>query len=530
MKIRPQFFCLIFFLCILGQAKAQLILDSVLIERSRLIYPLGITEKWESIFSMPLKDHVIIGISGLEQGAFTDERDWSRAETALRSTRAFESVGLFTDTTDSRYANIYLALRESAPAAPTLLLQNGGGNLMLGAGYSTATLNGMNWQLTAAGYYRSENQAGAEGVLETQWNDIAGSRAFVGAGLRSGRFITSLYGRIGLGFHPQGGLSGGMQVNKQHGYDFVYGGAQPSLYSFDSKSAQTWITLALARRDMLFVTLLAGMNNTNRPQIISQAFDNTGHILLGFSSLADRTDTVQKGREIYTGGWGSAVLGRFFPVNGRSNINGFYYIGGMASQSGLSIRKKLYLYGHIAAGTGLETGQPLYTAQEFTGLGHYMATENLIIAARLQQQTVWNWTPFRQLIADHDTGIRGLRANSRAGSNRIIGTIESRARIIEIPAGLMLGATAFADAGTVWAAGENLSKTQWSASLGAGLLLLSAGRDFRLDAPLLRLDFAWRPDEAKGYGLLLSTSYSFSLIGQHKFILPSYIGGMAETE
>ena len=86
----------------------------------------------------------------------------------------------------------------------------------------------------------------------------------------------------------------------------------------------------------------------------------------------------------------------------------------------------MYLFGQLTGGSAFSSSLGQYTYEEFLGLGFYRLTNDILLAARLRQQTVWNWNAQRQLLLDNDAGLRGYSANNIQGDNRIVANLEMR--------------------------------------------------------------------------------------------------------
>ena len=515
-------------LCLIQNYAAfgQLMIDSIIIERTS-IQKTGCIPEWQSMFSSTLSDAHFSTIGGLQIGDNSSELEWSRAEKALRATALFSSIAIETDTIDQRYIQLYIKAQQ-VPGVNSVGLdaQYGGGILSFGPFSKTNVILGDFIQSYLRVRHRTENSIGNELAFWGKWNDILDNFT-----LETNVLTHSVVSRIGVSLqkniYPQGGLGYGMSYDYSHGSDFVFTNETAVKKGFSSYSFDGWTTWLLPRQDNLYLTIKGAYQFADRQDAayMKRAFDNTSELLISFSSLADKTKHID-GVDIPLGAWGSAILGRVIP----KNQDGYYYVGGSVEQSALMLNDKLYMYGKLSAGSGLNTGLAINTALEFEGLAHFMINRGVLLAARIQQTSVWNWDAFRQQILDNDIGIRGLKANSRTGDNRMISTLELRHLLKESLYGFEFGFTLFCDAGTVWDKGNSLFLSTWSNSIGAGIIVLPAFSRLRYDKPLLRIEYAFNTHNTSGNGIVLSTNYSFDLIKRHAYSKPQVFGTKIDLE
>jgi len=506
---------------------AQLILDSIIIEKVHINHK-GFLAQWNHIFSSTLHDEQYTVITGLTPGDISAESDWARAEQALRASQLFSSIAIETDTLDQRTVQLFIKAHQYNDInSAGIDILSGGGNSSLGAFSKTGIISGDYLQSFVRIRHRTENSIGNECSISAIWHNAIVDKLSVEANFLIHRYTSNIGLGINHSFNPQGGLGYGVFYQSSHGIDFVYGAEQPIKKGFSSNAANAWAGWLLPRKDNLYITMNIGYQKANREDdvLMRRAFDNTSHFLLGFSSLADRSKVID-GQDIPTGAWGTAILGRIFP----NNTIAYYYVAGLIEQSSVMMNDKLYLCGSLAAASGLNTGSAANTALEFKGTAHYMINRGLIIALHAEQKTAWNWEAFRQQVLDNDIGIRGMQANSRIGDNRIVSSLEFRHIIMESIHGIGLAFTLFADAGTVWSKGVSLFSTQWSTTIGAGVIILPEHAHLRYDKPLIRIDYAFGLDDALGRGIIVSTNYSFDLIKRHRYMIPQLIGTNADTE
>lgn len=515
---------------LLGSIQAQqgLIMDSIVVEREK--QSLSTFNRFRLDFIGNLRDAEYMTISGLQVGEETDSWSLDKAEQALRRSGVFQSVRIEIDTIDSRHCTPYIVVREELPSyGPGLLVNNGGGESALGARFESKRLFGHAMNMLLDIRNRSELEIGMQGMAGFHWNTAFDLPLSVGFNLRSHSLTTQLSLDISKRPNPIGGMFYGAQFHSGQGIDFVFNGENPEKISFESQELSAWGGWLLPRRDDLFFTLHVNSKQAERGNVKTvQAFDNTQSVLLGFGSLADRTITLNE-RDIPIGAWGTAVLGRIMPFNGNSG-NPYYYVGGLLEQSDLMLKNQLYLAGSISAGSGISQGTPINTALEIDAVGHWNPMSNMAIIGFYSQSSVWNWNGFKQLTLDNDNGVRGIPLNRRVGLNRMAGTLECRADLLALPMNLRLGITGFADAGTVWNAGEPLFGTQWSSAVGCGLVISGDNIAGLQSFPYLRIEYAHGLQEQTYSGIVLSTSFAIPTIKKHGYAIPKQIGLGIDTE
>ncbi len=249
------------------------------------------------------------------------------------------------------------------------------------------------------------------------------------------------------------------------------------------------------------------------PVGLTRAFDNTVGIYAGISSVRRRfvvfRDADFNGDQLVPiGGAGSVTLGGTFAFGqGTDNL---FYIGAEASNAAL-VYHRLYLYGHVAAGTGVEpsTKRTRYTLETAQGGGLLLIRPG-VLAARLSQTTVWNWPRYLFNPLDETDGLRGYAQLSHIGDNRIVGNLEYRlVPVVTLPL-IEVGVTGFYDIGAVWNQGEHLSNAQFHSSIGPGIRIASSTSRFA--SGLFRLDIPFRLDGGRPTfdGVVASISYSTS--------------------
>lgn len=258
------------------------------------------------------------------------------------------------------------------------------------------------------------------------------------------------------------------------------------------------------------------------------AFDNSARFLVGFSSLRQRfaKDKLLNGyqtEDIVTGGWGTVVLGKVLPIGDEGE--NLYYVGGRAEQSVLLDNHRVYLFGQVAAGSGFGQNRAQYTYQESRGKGFFRFSQNSVISAQFRQQTAWNWSAFRQLVLDNQSGLRGYAPNQLAGENRFLGNVEWR-YFMHLPVWFFrFSGALFYDAGTVWNQQTPITKTRWHHSIGPGFRFHTTTGGSLLLAADLPYNF-----DTKRFVPVLSSSYAFSIHDQHMYDFPRIFGEEYDLE
>lgn len=425
---------------------------------------------------------------------------------------------------------------------PAILFGTGGGITNIGAKLEESNLFGTATQVGVQGLYRTENSIGWEGYAR-----IAQRRLFrteIGAELilQANQFRTDQFAQLYKAYrtmHTPWAFSLG--ASNAFGRDFAYRGMQsPVLLPFHDRAIGGWISQAYGEEDSdrLFMSAAFKLSSVNRTIPESrQAFDNTGYVLVSFSSLNQqfgRTAYLDgyETEDIVEGGWGNATLGRVFSLgNGGQTM---WYVGGEAERSWF-VTNNLYLFGQVNGASGFGSyviaqngnrqvtgSRALYTSLGVTGLAHWRPTSALVVTARAQNQTVWNWSAFHQQILDLESGLRGYPANRLTGDNRFV----SNAEVRWFPGWkwwiIGVSGVAFWDMGTVWNQGQPLSSTQFHHAIGFGVRihnLKASGAD-----AIFRFDFAYSLDERKFTGIIFTTNQLFSAFGRHQFKPPTLYG------
>ncbi len=455
-------------------------------------------------------------------------------ERNLRNLGIFSQVKIEFDSVNSVTSDIIVNTQDNWSTRLSALFGSGGRENTYGARVEEINLIGTNTKFKIEGLYRTENniQWQGQGLLENR-------RLFrtpIGAkfSIFSNKYRTEQAAAV---YKEFGSLSSkfafSLSAINKFGNEFIYKhGENIKDENLQMYSNEQFVSLYLSRAwrniDRVFVSTLFEYHKVDREfDEYRRAYDNMGRFLIAFSSAAE--DYVpMTGVNGYTvedvpiGGWGSAILGRVFPM-GNGGTNPMYYVAGQAERSYLSDKQDLYLFGQISASTCFSESTPANTYQEFLGLGFYKLSPKMILAGRFRQQNVWNWqNNYRQLLLDNENGIRGYRLNELRGDNRIYSNIELR-WMPNIPFWFFnFGMNAFYDCGSVWNRNTALAKTQWHHSLGLGLRFYNdKGGD---NASCFRIDFAYNFDEKKIAEIVFSTNQFFSAFGLHTFEAPRLFG------
>jgi hypothetical protein len=247
--------------------------------------------------------------------------------------------------------------------------------------------------------------------------------------------------------------------------------------------------------------------------------------LIGFSSIRQEYSRSQflngyETEDIMHGAWGSATMGRVFSM-GSGGVS-MWYLGAEGEESA-RVTENFYLFGRIAAGTGFQSGaRAVNTYLEIHGLSHLRVSPNVVVASQVKTQSIWNWTGFRQLVLDLQSGLRGYDANWLVGERRLVANTEVR----WFPQWNIwifgLSAVAFHDIGTAFNQSSNYLTARYYNAVGAGLRihnLKAAGMD-----AIYRFDFAYNCTTQKMAGLIFSVSQHFSAFSQHRYRPPDVYG------
>jgi len=449
-------------------------------------------------------------------------------ERNLRRIGVFATVSITTRDVGADSADVIVFTQDRLSLRPAALLGTGGGITNIGAKLEEINLFGNGTQAMIYGLYRTENAIGWEGMAQLTQRRLFGSDVNLIAALRANAVRTDQMLQVTQPFRTMSTpWAFSLGVWNAFGSDFDYRSdpAQRTLLPFHDREIVGWLSQASGERDRLFTSVSVRLSDVQRVVPSSrQAFDNTGHVLVSFSSITQKYHRSRfldgyETEDVPEGAWGSAIIGRVFSLGNGGQT--FWYLGGQAEQSRY-VSSSLYLHGRIQAGTGFGDRRARYTYLEINGLGHLKLSEHFVATARIRSQTSWNWTAFRQLVLDFETGLRGYVANGISGENRIF--TNSELRWFPGWKTWILGwsAVAFYDNGTVWAQGDPLSSTRFHHAVGLGLRihnLKAAGDD-----AVFRFDLAYNMDTGKIAGLIFNIRQAFSAFSSHQYRAPDVLG------
>lgn len=449
-------------------------------------------------------------------------------ERNLRRIGVFATVSITTRDVGADSVDVIVFTQDRLSLRPAALLGTGGGITNIGAKLEEINLFGNGTQAMIYGLYRTENAIGWEGMAQLTQRRLFGSDVNMIAALRANAVRTDQMLQVTQPYRTMSTpWAFSLGVWNAFGSDFDYRSdpAQRTLLPFHDREIVGWLSQASGERDRLFTSVSVRLSDVQRVVPSSrQAFDNTGHVLVSFSSITQKYHRSRfldgyETEDVPEGAWGSAIIGRVFSLGNGGQT--FWYLGGQAEQSRY-VSSSLYLHGRIQAGTGFGDRRARYTYLEINGLGHLKFSEHFVATARIRSQTSWNWTAFRQLVLDFETGLRGYVANGISGENRIF--TNSELRWFPGWKTWILGwsAVAFYDNGTVWAQGDPLSSTRFHHAVGLGLRihnLKAAGDD-----AVFRFDLAYSMDTGKIAGLIFNVRQAFSAFSSHQYRAPDVLG------
>lgn len=470
-----------------------------------------------------INDELLFGI-----GDEIDSVDLLETERVLRRIGIFSSVRV-EDTVVNGQADIQITTQDRSSFIPAVIFNTGGGIASFGGQLEEYNVLGTGSTLALKGIYRTENEIGLEGTLEGHWRRVFRSLVDVGGTILSNRVRTRQELTVAQPYRwfstP---YAYSFQLLNEFGSDFKYynDGRIPGLLPFHSRELYGWISQSYGVRDQLYSNVGIRLSDVSRALPSSkQAFDNTGHVLIGFSSIRQEYSRAQflngyETEDVMHGAWGSVVMGRVFSM-GQGGLS-MWYLGAEGEQSA-NVTKDLYLFGRIAAGSGFQTGaRAVNTYLEIHGLSYMRLADGLVVTSQVKTQSIWNWTGYRQLVLDLQSGLRGYDANWLVGERRVVANTELR-WFPKINIWIYgLSGVVFHDIGTAFNQSSNYLNARYYNSVGAGLRihnLKQSGKD-----ALYRFDFAYNCTTQKWAGVIFSVSQHFSAFSQHRFRPPDVYG------
>lgn len=457
-----------------------------------------------------------------------DSVDLLETERVLRRIGIFSSVRV-EDTVVNGQADIQITTQDRSSFNPAVIFNTGGGIATYGGQLEEYNVLGTGSTLAVKGIYRTENEIGLEGTFEGHWRRVFRSLVDVGGTILANRVRTRQEVTVAQPYRwfstP---YAYSVQLLNEFGSDFKYSndGQPPALLPFHSRELYGWISQSYGLRDQLYSNLSIRLSDVSRALPTSkQAFDNTGHVLIGFSSIRQEYSRAQflngyETEDVMHGAWGSVAMGRVFSM-GQGGVS-MWYLGAEGEESA-NVTKDLYLFGRIAAGSGFQTGaRAVNTYLEIHGLSYLRLSEGVVLTSQVKTQSIWNWTGYRQLVLDLQSGLRGYEANWLVGERRVVANTEFR-WFPKINIWIYgLSAVVFHDIGTAFNQSSNYLNARYYNSVGAGLRihnLKQSGKD-----ALYRFDFAYNCTTQKLAGVIFSVSQHFSAFSQHRFRPPDVYG------
>ncbi len=447
-------------------------------------------------------------------------------ERNLRNTGYFTDVRIILDSVTYDTYDVYIITSERWSTQPSILFGTGGGEARIGGRFAELNLLGHGINITGEALHRSENDIGWQGYLGYFQRRFLRSEFSLDIALTANKFRTDQLLSINKPFRTlETEYSFGANYKNSFGKDFLYIiGDTTRLIPLHENKINGYISKAWLYEDRVFATIFMEYDKSDRgDEIFRRAYDNSGKFLVQFSSISEEFVPIQNintyvTEDMIVGGYGSATLGRIFPVNpGGESL---YYVAGQGERSYYD--GSLYLWGQLTAASAFSGSNARYSYQGFQGLGFYQFNKHFLLAARIKQQTIWNWSAIRQLVLDNDAGLRGYELNRIAGDNRIVSNFEIRAFPDFKLWVLNLSGVAFYDAGLVWSQDTKIRKSQVHNSFGMGLRFHNTKS--RGPTSVFRLDFAYNFDDGKLGGIIFATEQLFSAFGNHNFKIPELYG------
>lgn len=474
-----------------------------------------------------IRDELLFTDDSLVDESFIDE-----TERNLRASQLFTNVKIQYDSVSPTSYDVYVTTKDRWSLFPEALIGVGGNNYQYGARLTENNLFGTGTFISAEALHRSESDIGWQEIF--QFNNRRLFRSELGLELYMlyHQYRTDYYINLEKPYRTlDTKFSYGLLFQNMFGYDFKYNNSEDydKLY-LHKRLASVFFSRGWMRKDRVFASALFECSDVVRPdKRYEQAYDNGGKILVQFSSVTRNFHKVSRINQYHTedlptGGYGQAVVGYTFPMFG--NGENLYYVAGEGEQS--YYKNGLYLYGRVQGSSGFAGGTARYTYEEALGLAFYQFNDLLVLGARFQQQTVWNWHKYHQLILDNESGLRGYRLNGLTGDNRMVANVELRVfpnwRLWVFD----LAGVAFWDIGTVWNETVAINKTQWHNALGAGMRF-----HFTKSASLkhtFRIDASYNFDE-KGFGsITFGNEQHFNFFGTHDYKKPKLFGTQYDYE
>jgi outer membrane protein assembly factor BamA len=444
----------------------------------------------------------------------------------LRSTGLFADVSFQIDSINPYNSDVSITTRDRWSTRPSILFGTGGKQTRYGLRLEELNLAGTGTHLSIEGLHNTENNIGWQGIMILRQRRLFRSEYSADASFLAHKYRTEQSLTVQKPFRTLAtSMSYGASYYHNWGNDFLY--ISEDNYEkmpFEDRTAKLWLSSAWQEDSRVFATALLEYEQVNRgkPEF-RRAYDNSGKFFLAFSSITERYEQTNMlnsyaTEDLQIGGWGSAILGKVFPI--RSNGENFYYVAGLGERS--FYKNNFYLFLSASGASAFSRSYGYYTYQDFMGLAFYRFSDKFVLSSRIKQQTVWNWNTLRQLILDNDNGLRGYAANNLTGDNRIVSNTELR-MFPNWPMWIFnFSGVLFYDCGSVWNQDVKLGKTRWHNSVGFGLRIHN-GKESG-SSSIFRFDFAFNLDEKKFTEIIFTTDQLFSVFKKHEFKLPTLSG------
>lgn len=527
---------LIILLSVVNSYSSEMRIRNIYINRQRVFEPSD--KDWFFLadfmnkFHVTTHEYVIKDELLFNEDESTDTDYLYETERNLRSTELFTSVQLEVDSIEFDTYDVYITTKDRWSLYPALLFGSGGGSERWGAKLEEKNFLGTGTEITLEALNRTENSIGWQGSGEIEQRRLFRTELALDAIIEANKYRTNQLLNLVKPFRTLDTKNSyGIGLVNNFGNDFLFLNDTTELVPVRERVGNIFYAHSWRKKDrVIFSGLIQASDIERGNDLLRQAFDNMGEILLQFSSVSQDFYAIRKVNQYHTedmvvGGYGSATLGKIFPM-GNKGVDGFFYLGGQGERSYYD--GTLYLWGQITGASGFRQAQAVYTFQSFEGLGFYRITPDILFAAHFKQETVWNWFALKQLILDSDGGLRGYASNSFFGDNRLISNFEIRAFPDWNVWVFDLSGVAFYDIGTVWNQQEKLNETRFHSSAGLGLRLhftksSSSSQTFRIDLP-------YNFDTHSFGGIVLSTKQLFSAFGTHDFKAPRVYGNEYDYE
>lgn len=478
------------------------------------------------------KPYVITGELLFQKNSMTTIDDIEETERNLRATGLFTRVSIDLDSLGYDQYNANIKTQDRWSAFPLPQLSAGGNASKIGAEFTEFNLLGTGTQIKVEGSYRSENNIGWGGGILLYNFRFPGTDIRDSLYLSANKIKTQQTALIEIPYRRMNSRYAiGVLAQNSFGKDFYYHNSNDyELINQKQTDLQLWYSRAWWSVDRFFITPYLGFNWSTRPtQEFEQAFDNTGYFLLNFSSLSQKFDLVNKlnaylEEDLIYGGWGSASIGKIFPLSSKGeNLN---YISGAAEAS--FYNQKSYIYLSAMGGSAFTNRAVAKYTYEEASINYFLHfTKNLLFTGRILQQTVWNWNKFRQLIMDTESGVRGVDLNEFSGDNRFVSNYELRFFPDWELLMFKFSAVGFFDFGASWDQGQKVKDLIFQKSAGLGLRIhLTKSQN---PSHIVRIDVPYYLN-GRSFGVIISTQQMFGSFTNIVFKLPKLLGRVIDLE